>query len=506
MPQVVLAANASVAESNPVRRSVALVIGGFTGIFVFAIAAGLTESRVLCALSATVAAAIAGRRQWRRPTVAVDATGCSRAWILTGLAASILALALIFRLSVFMIDSERTGYSAVPWSDWEIRHSCLTAYFVAAGVVRRTPNVYDPSLYAAPGDDPRKPRMPQTMGLFRVDQYEYPPPFLLAPRLISLAVPGFLRLRSAWFGLSGLALLAGLLAAARAMAPRAGTRALLLAPIVLGSLSVINTLQKGNVQIVVIALSVLAMAEIERKRRPLGGAVLAFVTVSKLYPGLLVVYLLARRDWRAVAWTAVFSVIFVALTIADVGWQPFAAFRQHLPGLMSGEAFPAFRNPAAVAINLSIPGLLFKLKLFGLADFGFDAAGRLGTLYMVGALVITVALARRVPAEDRTGPLIWVTVLLLATLRSPFLPWSYATFPALWLLTLLAAADVPRPWALAPFLGAAALLSIVLAVDSPLDPRVKVLASAVPMVLMLVLPAVVILRTDAATRRSHALT
>ena len=140
-------------------------------------------------------------------------------------------------------------------------------------------------------------------------------------------------------------LLAGLLVAARAMAPAARSRALLLAPVLLVSLVTLNTLQKGNVQLVVIAVAVVAMAAIERERRVLGGALLAFVTVAKLYPGLLVVYLLVRRDWRALVWTAGFAVVFVALTVIDIGWQPFTAFSEHFSGLLSGEAFPAFRNP-----------------------------------------------------------------------------------------------------------------------------------------------------------------
>ena len=181
------------------------------------------------------------------------------------------------------------------------------------------------------------------------------------------------------------------------------------------------------------------------KRRALGGALLAFVTVAKLYPGLLVLYLLFRRDWRGVMWTAAFAVAFVALTIVDVGWQPFAAFRDHFSGLLSGEAFPAFRNPSAMAANLSIPGIVFKLTLLGFGDMGFGAARVVGTVYMVVAIAATGILALRAP-RDGAGPIIWLTVLLLATLRSPFLPWTYGTFPALWLLTLLVAAHVPREW------------------------------------------------------------
>jgi hypothetical protein len=481
-----LTTHVRLANDSIVRRSAALCIAAATAVFTFAVVAGVTESRVIALLSAVVIAAGVGLWQWRRPTVPIDVGGCSRALLAVSLAAAVLALALLSRLTVFMIDPARTGYSIVPSSDFEVRHSCLTAYFVAGEVVRRTPNVYDTALYAAPDDDPTKPRKPQTMGIFRVDQYEYPPPFLLAPRAVSVVAPGFLRLRTSWFGLSGLVLLAGLLVAAGAMAPEAGTRALLLAPVVLASLGTLSTLQKGNVQLAVIAIGVLAMAAFERRRRALGGALLAFVTVAKLYPGLLVLYLSFRRDWRGVMWTAVFAVLFVALTIVDVGWQPFAAFRDHFSGLLSGEAFPAFRNPSAVAANLSIPGIVFKLKLLGLGDMGFGAARVVGTVYMVVAMAATVILAQRTPG-DGAGPIIWLTVLLLATLRSPFLPWTYATFPALWLLTLLVAAHVPRAWTLPQFLGAALLLALAVPVDFPLDPRVKALISTIPQVLMVAL-------------------
>jgi alpha-1,2-mannosyltransferase len=465
---------------------VALCIAAATATFTFAVVAGVTESRVIALLSAVVIAGGVGLWQWRRPTAPIDVGGCSRAFLAVSLAAAVLALVLLSRLTVFMIDSTRTEYSIVPSSDFEVRHSCLTAYFVAADVVRRTPNVYDTALYAARDDDPTKPRKPQMMGIFRVDQYEYPPPFLLAPRAVSVVAPGFLRLRASWFGLSGLVLLAGLLVAARGMAPEAGTRALLLAPVVLASLGTLSTLQKGNVQLAVIAIGVLAMTALERQRRALGGALLAFVTVAKLYPGLLVLYLLFRRDWRGVMWTAAFAVLFVALTIVDVGWQPFAAFRDHFSGLLSGEAFPAFRNPSAVAANLSIPGIVFKLKLLGLGDMGFGAARVVGTVYMIVAIAATVLLAQRTP-RDGAGPIIWLTVLLLATLRSPFLPWTYGTFPALWLLTLLVAAHVPRAWTLPQFLVAALLLALAVPVDFPLDPRVKALISTIPQVLMVAL-------------------
>jgi alpha-1,2-mannosyltransferase len=477
-------------DSAPGAALVALVIASATAIFMVAVLVGITNSIGLSTALAVPVAILAGMRQRSRPTVPLDWSGSPRMLVVIGGMAAVIMLVLVGRLSVFMMDPQRTGYSTAPASTWELRHSCLTAYYVAGDVVRRTPNIYEPSLYAAPGDDPAKPRTPQTIGMFRVDQYEYPPTFLLAPRAVMAVAPGFLRLRATWFGLNGLVLLAGLLAAARAMGPAAGTRALLVAPFVLGAYGTLNTLQKGNVQLVVIALAVLGMAAIERRRHALGGALLAFVTVSKLYPGLLLVYLLVRRDWRALAATAAFAALFIAVTLVDVGWQPFLAFRDHFSGLVSGEAFPAFRNPGAVAINLSIPGIIFKLKLFGATGLGFSEARVVGTIYMLFATAATILLAWRTPSTG-TAPLMWLTVLLLATLRSPFLPWAYGTFPALWLVSVMAAAQVPRR-AVGSFIVAALALGVMLPVDTTIEPRTTALISAVPQLLMIALAAICI--------------
>jgi hypothetical protein len=74
-------------------------------------------------------------------------------------------------------------------------------------------------------------------------------------------------------------------------------------------------LQKGNFQMMAITMAMLAMILFERRRCAAGGALLAFATVSKLYPGMLLLYLLARRDWRAVAWTTAMGAVFVVLGI-----------------------------------------------------------------------------------------------------------------------------------------------------------------------------------------------
>ena len=144
-------------------------------------------------------------------------------------------------------------------------------------------------------------------------------------------------------------------------------------PLVLASDLTLSTLQVGNLQAIVFSIAMIAMVLLAQRRYAAGGALLAYVTLSKLFPGLLLVYLLVRREWRALAWTMGMIVALIVISLLDTGWAPYNAFLDHLPRLLGGEAFPAFRNPGAVAKNYSVPGMAFKLQLFGVHGASFAA-------------------------------------------------------------------------------------------------------------------------------------
>jgi hypothetical protein len=283
----------------------------------------------------------------------------------------------------------------------------------------------------------------------------------------------------AWFGLNVGVLLAAMIVVARALGPTAGTRALLFIPLVWIGIPLLNALQRGNVQPFVMAVSMLAMALFARQRTAAGASLLAYASVSKLYPGMLVFYLLLKRQWRAVAWTVGWSIALLLLTLADMGLGPFLAFRDRLPGILSGEEFPAFRTPSAAAINLSIPGLVFKLKLFGVAGMGLPVAKVVGWLYTLIVLA-AVAVAAQRAGRDGEAPSVWLAILILATLRSPFLPQGYGSFPAIWLLTLLAARGQATPRKLLLLVLACLALGIYIPTDWGLGARVMALVNALP--------------------------
>jgi hypothetical protein len=216
-------------------------------------------------------------------------------------------------------------------------------------------------------------------------------------------------------------------------------------------LSILVTFQIGNVQLACIAGALLGMLCFDRaahSRRPTllyaaGGLLLAYMTVSKLYPGMLVLYLLVRRDWRAVGWTSAWGAGLVLIGVLDLGIAAHAAFLDHLPGLLSGESFPPLRNPRGISANMSVPGLTLKLGLFGVPHMSFGAMRVAGWIYTAILIAVVVRLARR-PAASAVEPIVWIVILLLATLRSPVLP-VYGIFPQVWLLVIVLAARWAEP-------------------------------------------------------------
>jgi len=474
------------------RSLVASSLGIASGLFGFAAGVGITNSWWEAALLGVCVAGLIGWLVYTRAIVPLDEAACSRGLKIVSGAATLVALLQLARLTVFMVDPSQTAFSFVPSSTWEIEHSCLSAYHISGQSAPSVPDVYDNSLYSMPDDDPNQLRKARMLGPFKIDVFEYPPPFLLLPRTLQLLTPDFTHLRMLWFGCCGGVVLLAFVVVVRFMSPAAGTRALLLSPIVWLSFPMISNLQKGNAQATVIAGAMLAMVLFERRREAWGGAILAFVAMSKIYPGMLVIYLLAQRRWRALAWTTAWGFVFLAVSFLDTGWAPYAAFLHHLPGILGGEAFPAFRNPAAMAFNFSIPGLIFKLKLFGVPGMGFGASKLVGWAYTLVVIATTIVAGRRGFGDDRK-PQIWMAILILATLRSPFLPPGYAAIPPLWMLTLIAATVVPNAKTLVTVIVTAAALNLYWPVDWPIDPKLLAVGFLLPQTVTVII-AVLALR------------
>jgi Glycosyltransferase family 87 len=358
---------------------------------------------------------------------------------------ALIALAQLARLSAFMGDPARRWGSAVP-TPQAAGHQCLAAYVHAADLQRRgEPNLYDARFYPAFAWKPGEPSKPgfdspvANLGPWIEDPYEYPPPFLLLPRAALAASGDFLTIRAAWFLLQalGLALAAALFAAW--IGGREGLLAgLLIAPL-LASIPTLMNLQFGQFHAATFALAVGGLWAFEARRPILGGGLLSAAIVAKLFPGVLLVYLVAQRRYREVAWTCAFAAAWILLGLVVLGPAPYAAFVSYqLPRIASGEAFSFFRRELMfISRNASIYGLVIKLDALGLPGMTTRVASAASWVYTAVLALLAWRAGRRAEERPRRAQT-WIALLLLASLRSPLTPSFYAVAPGLWLITHLA--------------------------------------------------------------------
>lgn len=378
--------------------------------------------------------------------------------------------------SIFMYDVNQSEYAfkeslrPVEAEGFErifyATHNCYTCYIIGAHLAsERAENVYARNQYR---DAEIKTDIHHEIGdALTVDTYQYPPPFLLLPKLM-LTLGDFYESRAYWHALNvGVICLAVVLTAAW-IGGRSFGFAWFALPIILVAPVTIGALQIGNVHLLIICISVLAMLAFDHGRPWIGGMLLGFAVLSKLFPGLLLGYLVVTRRWRPAMWTCLSMFFFVGLTVLVFGPQPFHAFFDHqLPRLASGDAFGFSRKMLRpMTVNLSMIGVAFKLDHLGwlgekdplvvsktismaytallaflLAAIGFSKWRRQRKeRSRFSDMQPTIDQAAKLLAHRRREVITWLAILILAELRSPFLPWGYANLPILWLLTLLIAA------------------------------------------------------------------
>ncbi|WP_428263350.1 glycosyltransferase family 87 protein [Haliangium sp.] len=361
-----------------------------------------------------------------------------------------LALGALFvlqwlHLGAFMLAPDFRLGSALPF--YGASHTCLPAYLRAAELSQRDPGaLYHRDQYLA--DAARAPDAGAAAGMaeYANDPYHYPPPFAMVPGALRQLSDDFMRLRALWFGLSALALLALMVAiCARLDAPAAWPAAAL----ALASVNTLYTLQYGQVHFAVMAAAVAAMFAFEARRHPLGGALLAFAVATKLFPGVFVVVLIARRAWRALAWTAAMGALFVAVSALVYGLAPYQAFfAEQLPRLLDGRAFQIFAADDEFLIsNLGFGSVLHKFDVL----VGLPAQALLTRVVTGAYLLLLLGLAAVVARRSAPRPEAQLTRLLallcLASMVGAYNPASYGMAPLLWLgAAILVACPPTRGW------------------------------------------------------------
>ena len=428
-------------------------MAGTAALAAYVLLRGLAVPWPAAALLVTLLGAVGAVWLTRRLPGSLDGARLRRPWLAAAwLLFSLAALGQTARLSSFMLDPARSRNSLFPGEPWYVAHCCLTAYTESERMAQEgAPNIYDPARY-----------FDRSVGSFSVDVYHYPPPFLLLPLAARAAAGGdgaggvdFLAARKIWFGASALAFLLAFGLVASRLEREAQLRALAAAPAMWCSIPLLLGLQFSNFQILAVALSVLALVAFPR-RAALGGAILALGIVSKIFPGILLVYLVARRRWREAGWTGGFAILFVGLAFAAVLtffgimiWYYLSVKHRYLPFIVRiFEERPLFIIPRgepvedpfsrtfAVAFNMAPFGVPLKLAQLGVPGMTLKTGHAVSLLYGLFVVALVFWSARRAPRSRLEEASVWLALLSLGTLASPFAPAAYVLASTVFLICI----------------------------------------------------------------------
>ncbi len=362
----------------------------------------------------------------------------SAAWAALGLALLVQSA----RLSTFMADPS-VDYWLTTRDPFWAQHMCMPAYIEAADLQRQgVANVYDAQYYPVLTRSALPALTVKNMDVWAGDPFQYPPPFLLLPRLALALTDNFLAMRTIWYGAQLLLFLGAALAMSAWIGGAEGRTAALLIPAVWISLPAMQSLQYGQFHMAAVSLALLAMVAFERRRPAIGGALLGFAAVGKIFPGVLLLWLVSQRRWREAAWTTGMAAVFTLLAFAAFGPGPFQAFILYaLPRLSNGAAFdfaakwPEF-TAALIADNLSPAGVVEKLGLLGVPGMGRSVAIVVIRLYTAAVIVVAlVAGRRRLEARPQRAAM-WLALLNLAALQAYGAWGDYVTLGTAWLMTI----------------------------------------------------------------------
>jgi hypothetical protein len=181
----------------------------------------------------------------------------------------------------------------------------------------------------------------------------------------------------------------------------------------------------GQYYILLLGMLVAACWAYREKRIGLAGFLIGLATLTKIFPGVFLIYFLRKRDSRALAAAAITLAVGAAISVAVFGWPMHRYYLQAvLPWTLRGEALPPYLLSAA-----SLSNLLHRLFLYEPqwnphpwhhAPLMFAVLGPLLQMLILGPAILLVDRL----ADRRWIPLEW-SLLLAATLTISTSPASY---------------------------------------------------------------------------------
>ncbi|MGI8855681.1 MAG: glycosyltransferase family 87 protein [Thermomicrobiales bacterium] len=148
----------------------------------------------------------------------------------------------------------------------------------------------------------------------------------------------------------------------------------------------------GQWDSILLLLLVLTLIGLRRHWSPLTGIAIGLAGLIKVYPLYLGLFLLWKREWRALGWLIASLIAFTGLSTLIVGWETTALFFRHV--------LPQIGGSTTYAENQSLLALL--LRVFGIQEI---RGPRVTVLTALSLLLVTLPLCWRLRARPaRTSP------------------------------------------------------------------------------------------------------
>jgi hypothetical protein len=250
------------------------------------------------------------------------------------------------------------------------------------------------------------------LGLEGIGRATYPPFFILGFEPLTLMAPH--AAWWTWFAINLIALAASLfiligLAGGSSIRERLANAALLLLFPPLGV-----HIFYSQTQILILLLLVGTLYELGRDRDAIAGTLIGLAALIKVFPIVMIGYLIGRRRWRAVAATVVTLTAGVAAVMIALGTHRAAGFAAGAHDVMSREFIA---RPANIALGSFVSRLFWYIAGID-AGGAVDAARRIAVIGSeVGLLGLTVAatISEYPLGEEWRAYSLWiVTTIMLA--------------------------------------------------------------------------------------------
>ena len=183
-----------------------------------------------------------------------------------------------------------------------------------------------------------------------------------------------------------------------------------------------DTLAYGQTDIILLFCFTLVLWAIHTQRPEWAGIVVAFLTMIKIYPVLLLAFFVIKRQWKGVIGFVIGMIIWNLIAIMVIGWDIHVQYVTRI--------LPSIGGTTSWIENQTIAGFITRWydNPFAMSRFSFHSVERIATLISGGLSALVCLLAfRDTPIRDSRFAVQYAMFVMLMVIAIPVAWMHYST-------------------------------------------------------------------------------